>query len=389
MAIDLQTYGLKTDPFTLQPTSIVKNWAGRLLERRLLTDIITTPLATDIGTSEFTVIHGEYGAGKSHAMRYFESMINDVDKECFNSVAIYVPTIKMDTKISFLRLYHEIIQLANMNRLIELAQIASERFTAATEDVKSQLTSEQHGIGPALSEEYLQNQVFDTIDPYDVPMLKLVLRLADNNSEAVAYLQGDGSPPADIGLSSRVNNDFAAAKTLGALLRVLTLSIRGQDPVCSAAYLFLDEVEVILDDRQTDLQQFFQGIRNLINELPYRFCLLMSFTADTALIEAVIPQSVLQRLTRQHYVEMSPLTPDDAKKFVCENLEFHRPDDFDNLNPFHPFTEESIELVLERVDQITPRHIFRMLNMVLIRSIRREGLIGGEEITADMADSII
>ena len=122
MEIDLRSYGLETDPFSLQPTSIVTHWAGRLPEKQLLTDIVTTPLATDIGTSEFSVIHGEYGAGKSHAMRYFESMINEVHKDEFRSVVIYVPTIKMGPKTTFLRLYEEIIQLANMNKLIALAK---------------------------------------------------------------------------------------------------------------------------------------------------------------------------------------------------------------------------------------------------------------------------
>ena len=138
----------------------------------------------------------------------------------------------------------------------------------------------------------------------------------------------------------------------------------------------LDEVEAILDDRQTDVLQFFQGIRNLVNELPYRFCLLMSFTADTALTEAVIPQSLLQRMTRQHYVELSPLSPDDAKDFVSEVLKQHRPEVFSKSNPFHPFTEESVELALERLAQITPRHLFRMLNGILIRAVRRQGLKG-------------
>ena len=389
MEIDLLSYGLNTDPFTLQPTSIVTNWAGRLPEKQLLTDIVTTPLATDIGTSEFSVIHGEYGAGKSHAMRYFESMINDVQKDRFRSVAIYVPTIKMGPKTTFLRLYEEIIQLANMNQLIALAKTVNERFVAATADVRRQLTGEREGMVEAISEEYLRQEVFRSIDQGDVPMLKLVLSLANEREEAIAYLQGSGRPPADIGLSSPVNNDFVAAKTLGGLLRVLTLSIKGQQPACLATYLFLDEVEAILDDRQTDVLQFFQGIRNLVNELPYHFCLLMSFSGETALIEAVIPQAVLQRMTRQYYVELSPLDPDDAKDFVKELLRQHRPEGFDLTNPFHPFTEESVELALERIAQITPRHLFRTLNVILIRAVRREGLRGGEEISAEIAESIL
>lgn len=389
MDIDLVSYGLKTDPFTLQPTSIVKHWAGRLVEKELLTDIIRTPLATDIGTSEFTIIHGDYGAGKSHSMRYFESKINNVEKQEFASIAIYVPTIKMGPKTTFLRLYQEIIQIVNMNQLVVLAETVRDRFISATGEVRDSLTKQQRGMDEAISEEYLKQEVFRAIDQTDIPMLKLMLSLADGNEEAKTYLQGAGKPPSDIGLSNRIDSDFAAAKTLGGLLRVLTLSIKDQPPACLAAYLFLDEVEAILDDRQTDVLQFFQGIRNLVNELPYRFCLLMSFSADTALTEAVIPQSLLQRMTRQHYVELSPLSPDDAKDFVSEVLKQHRPEVFSKSNPFHPFTEESVELALERLAQITPRHLFRMLNGILIRAVRRQGLKGGEEISADMAESIL
>ena len=389
MQPDLTSYGLKADPFTLQPTATVKHWAGRPKEKLLLTDIVTTPLATDIGTSEFTVVHGEYGSGKSHALRYFQSLISNVDGGRFNSIAIYVPTLKMGPKTTFLRLYEEIIQIANMNQLIDLAKTVNEKFLAAKDDVRKELTGDRQRMDRAISDEYLNAEVFQSIDASDVPMLKLMLSLAAERDDAIAYLQGTGRPPADIGLSSHVDNDFAAAKTLGGLLRVLTLSIKGQEPACLAAYLFLDEVEVILDDRQADVIQFFQGIRNLVNELPYRFCLLMSFSGETALIEAVMPQSILQRMTRRHYLELSPLTPDAAKIFVKDLLRQHRPDGFDHANPFHPFTEESIELALERIPQITPRHLFRTLNLVLIRAIRREDLKGGDEISAETAESIL
>ena len=390
MEIDLSTYGLVKDPFPLQPMSTVTNWAGRAAEKELLTDIIRTPLATDIGTSEFTVIHGEYGAGKSHSLRYFESMVNEFMKEDFESIAIYVPTVKMGQRTSFLRLYQEVIQIINTDRLVSLSRSVREGFTSAMNDVRNNLTREGQTIAAgAISEEYLEEQVFHAVDEIDRPMLRLVLDIAEEDEQAIGYLQGTDRPPPATGLAGRVDNDFAAAKTLGGLLRILTRSISGQRPACLAAYLFLDEVEAILDDRQQDLVQFFQGIRNLVNELPYNFCLLMSFSADTALMEAIIPQAILQRMTRGQYVELSPLTPDDAKDFVVELLNQHRPDGFVDTNPFHPFTEESIELALERLSQITPRHLFRMLNTVLIRAIRRENLVGGEEVSAEMAESIL
>lgn len=388
MSISLESYGLSSDPFPLHPTSSVTTWAGRVRERETLLDIVRTPLSTDIGTSEFTVIHGDYGAGKSHALRYLDFMVNEGRKDEFRSLAIYVPTIKMDSKTTFLRLYKEIVQIVDETRLIALAKKVQVSFNVAKNEIRESLVS-PGGVAEAIDDQYVDEKVLSTINDSDVPMLKLVLNIAEGNEQGLSYLRGTAQPPTGLGLTGRVDSDFAAAKTLGGLFRVLTLSINGQPPASLATYLFLDEVETILDDRQTELQQFFQGVRNLVNELPYNFCLLMSFTADTALIEAVIPQSVLQRMTRARYVEFPTLTPDDAREFVKELFKQYRPEGFHKDNPFHPFSVESIELALERVIQMTPRQLFRVLNGILMRSIQRHDLQGGDEISADMADEIL
>ena len=391
MPIDLRSYGLSVDPFILQPTLKVTTWAGRSWERDLLNDIVHTPLATDIGTSEFTVVHGDYGAGKSHALRYFNHLINEVDSAEFRSLAVYVPTIKMDSRTTFIRLYREIIEIIGERRLKSLADDLWKRFVSAKDAVRQDVVpaNGESDLSEAISNTYLEREVLQSIPGPDLPMFQLLLSLAEGEESAISYLKGSGNAPVATGLSGRVNSDFDAAKTLGALFRVLTLSVNGQPPVCPATYLFLDEVESILDDRQTDLVQFFQGIRNLINELPYNFCLLMSFTADAAMVEAVLPRGILERMTRPGYVELASLTPDHAEDFIRGLFDQHRPEGFTHNNPYHPFSEESIELALERLAQITPRQLFRILNSVLVRAIQREGLQGGEEISADMADSIL
>ena len=387
MAVDLRAYGLKANPFPLQPGSTVTTWAGRPDERELLFDIVRTPLANDIGTSEFAVIHGDYGAGKSHSMRFFASLINNDTSDQFSSIAIYVPTIKMDQRTTSLRLYREVMQIVGDTRVRTLASTILSSFVRATDDFKKKLTKEQL-LADEGSDQNVRESVLHSIDQADVPMVQLMLSIAQGDDDALAYLRGSGKAMPALGFAQPVNSDFAASKTLGGFLRVLTLSIEGQEPACLATYLFLDEVESIMEDRPTDLQQFFQGIRNLVNELPYHFCLLMSFSADTALMEAIIPQAVLQRMTRP-YIELSTLEPDDAKDFIAELLRDHRPESFSCTNKFHPFTEESVELVLERIAQITPRQLFRMLNTILIRSIQREGLVGGQEISTGMAEDIL
>ena len=325
-------------PFPLTPGATVTQWAGRPDEKAILTDIVYTPRSTDIGSSEFAIIHGDYGNGKSHSMRYFQSLIRiDPEKE-FNSVAIYVPTTKMTQKVSFLRLYEEILGILGDQQIREIAAVIKSRFISARSLIAATLTTEQHVAGEG-QEANLEKRVFEQVEQVDQAMLRLMLRIASEDDTAIGYLRGSRNGIPEIGLPNPVNNDFVAAKTLGALFRVFTLSICGQPPARLATYLLLDEVESILDDRQTDLDQFFQGIRNLVNELPYNFCLLMSFSADTALLEAVIPQAILQRMTRNN-VELPALEPDDAKEFLVEVLRDNRPEGFGIENPFHPFAEE-------------------------------------------------
>jgi hypothetical protein len=111
-------------------------------------------------------------------------------------------------------------------------------------------------------------------------------------------------------------------------------------------------------------------------------------TADAALIEAVLPASILQRLTRK-YIELSDLLPEDAKEFLKQHLSDLRVQGFAVPQPFHPFSEAAIDLVIERTVGLTPRSMFRSLRAVLERAIRRHDLKAGEEIDAALAQEIL
>lgn len=385
---NMQGYGLTKNPFPLEPTSSVVNWAGMDREKNLLQDIVSSPLSTDIGASEFVIIHGEYGTGKSHALRYFSTLINNDDKDRFNAIVAYMPTVKLDARISFVRLYKEIIGSIGIDRLTAKAQIISNSFDAEKDEVKSRLTMEELRER-AGEEQQLSERVLQSVEDADRAMLKLMLLLANRNDDAARYLMGESVHlPENIGLTGPVNSDYMASKTLGSLFRVLNLRIGEQQSACNATYLFLDEVESALEDRQADLQQFFQSIRELVNELPYNFCLLLAFSADAALLEAVLPRAVLERMTRG-YLELRSLTVDEAKDFIGSQLQQHRPDGFVNPNRFHPFMEETVEVCLEHIVEMTPRRLFRTLYNVLVRAIRKEDLIPGQEITAEVAQSIL
>jgi len=80
---------------------------------------------------------------------------------------------------------------------------------------------------------------------------------------------------------------------------------------------------------------------------------------------------------------------DEAKEFLRSQFANFRPTGFKNKNPYHPFEEATIELVLEQIVEMNPQKIFRKLRIILERAVRRYGLKPGQEIAPDLAEEIL
>jgi hypothetical protein len=186
----------------------------------------------------------------------------------------------------------------------------------------------------------------------------------------------------------KIDSDFMAAKILSDLFRVLTSDLKPKLPIIESVYLFIDEGEILVDAKATESDLVFSGLRELINGLPYRFCLIVSFSAATALIEAIMPNHLLKRLTRQ-YFEIPMLTDEEAVSFLETQINFSRPPGSEYDGTYYPFTEDSIRCIVENQTTLTPRALFIDCKRVLERALRRHDLQPGEAITREIADRIL
>jgi hypothetical protein len=385
--IELIKYGFKSDPFPLVPEASVTHWAGREEIKREVVDVIESVRVIDVGTSEFAILHGEYGAGKSHALRYLATTINELRKQDFRSRAIYLPTIRIDQKVSFLGLYKTIVEQLGNDFIEALATQVRSGIDKAEQHLKDSLPKDEI-IALMAKPDALRLRAIEGIAKEDRPMVRLLDELAKGTKDVARHLRGENKHFPDWGISSPIDTDFAAVRALGALLRVMTIQINNQEPPCLGAYIFLDECEAITEMKVAESGPLLNSIRELVNQVPYNFCLLLGFSAEAALIEAVVPQAILQRLSRP-YIEFPPLQADEAKTFLIKHFLAYRPDGFALSNPYHPFAEATIELVLEQITEMTPRNIFRKLRTVLERAIRRFDLKPGEEISPGLAEQIL
>ena len=112
----LSEFGLKRDPFTIVPDGTVNNWAGRKGLKEELMDIMRGVRSTDMGSSEFIVLYGELGSGKSHALRFLKTQIEENSND-FKSLAIYVERPRVAAKLNFLELYKYIMAEIGMDEV--------------------------------------------------------------------------------------------------------------------------------------------------------------------------------------------------------------------------------------------------------------------------------
>lgn len=349
-------FGLKEDPFVLWPRDKVEDWAGMPKTKMALEDVVRSVRPDDIGSSEFAVILGEYGAGKSHAMRYFTNQINK-DNKSNDSLAIYMSQT-VTRPIGFSNLYLRIIEHLEdepMHRICDSIE-------KSVGDCKEKISKEK-------------DFSLDT----DQTIKAVVSNKRDRNMIKHIYEQSRIPEP------NRDNHE--AASQLASLIHVMTMPIGDNEPPFKSVYLFLDEVEEILEEKHASQVQLFSALRTLINDINENFALVLSFTLQMAVLEAAVPDALKERLTRSP-IECEKLDSEQAKEFVRELIEQRR-DGNQTHPPFYPFSEDAIDIIFERETTLNPRRILSAMQRIFKRAVHHEGLQPGEDISREMAEEIL
>ena len=378
--VDLVGYGFKEHPFPMLPSGKVTNWAGMVDVRMKLEDVVGSVLTSDSGLSEFVIVHGSYGAGKTHALKYLATMINEVEKDRYRSQAIYVPKIKQGPKISFLEIYRCVIQTLGEHFLRDLAHQIN--ASVEKEVLERGLGSGKDGL------ENMKARVTAELPSDAQPMVQLLMSVQKGEDRGLRFLIEGKQAASEVGYAQPINNDYLAVQVLSDLFRTMTLPIGSSEPSYRGVHLFVDEVEDILEAKSAEQLDLWSSIRELVNRLPANFALILSFSADAALLEAMMPMGIAERTTRPN-IELQALDIDEAKEFVAKQLADFRPDGYEPPQAYHPFTEEAVSYLLEQTVVLVPRRIFRGLRQTLDRAIKREGLQPGEEINADMMTEVM
>lgn len=375
-------------PFKLLPSEKVTAWAGYHEIRQNLLEIIESPRADRVGLYEFAIIHGELGAGKSHALRYLRYLITDKQKDEFKSIVCYVERLRVEANTDFLALYRAIMRLIkdDLKKVGEIiCQISikevDKAWEAASADVKKLMKKD------TFRDKTLPT-VYSKLSPSYPALPCLLTAIYEGDELASAILLGSKAKITEVhkyGLDNCIDTEYEALRCLSGLVNLCTKTDKEVPdlPVFKCFYLFIDEVEKLRDFPTKNVQSINQGIRDLVNGCPEHFCLLLGASSPAEEVEAYMEDDVMTRLSRE-LIEIPELDVDQAVNFIKEVIQQYRQLDA-NVPAAYPFTEDALKEIALQSTRRTPRNLFRgcqtvLRKAILVGSLGKKGIIDSDEV---------
>lgn len=337
---------LTNNPFRTSPASEVDPrkgiWIGFDKEKIQLTKLLIRSRSDQVGNINFGLVYGSYGNGKSHSLLWSQYYIMQKEKDDFNSLVYYIPTLKKDKGLmSFSAAFIEdIVAKSNIiNDIMFYKQFLDELIIEY---------KQAKGMGPQISFETVLQEILPSIELFN--LAKEILK-CDDASKIKFLLTPKG--------------DYAAFLLFARLTNLFVFEFKlplGSHRFKKAVYLFIDELDLLAECSAKEAREINDLIRHLYDACPDCFCMILAFTATSAELGRLFTEYVLDRVSKQ--IVLDYLQPDEAKIFVKEILDTARIDKTKNTG-YYPFTEEAVQTIIGQIVSITPRKIVNMMQQVI------------------------
>lgn len=338
MNSDLVHLGLSSWPFSIVvDTQAAPIWADRHSLRRDI-DQRLRRIAT-IGHSSIQVVWADYGAGKSHTLRYIQHSLLSVPGS--QSVAAFT----------------------------ELPPAAQGFLDIARAGLADVPTDTLHQIGTSLLS--FKSPPARTSGAKDLRRALQILVSGDSDGTALVeqWLQLEPGLPAlrslkAFGLSSRIEDETRAIEVLGELARIVATSSRG-----GMFVWLLDECQRLADIPPRKREIVYRSLVTLFNACPRSLHLILSFSVvQQAAATALLPADLMSRAASFPTLSLPYLNRDEAVLFTKELLAAH-------LMPGKTITDLISQSAIDTVvadanlksdGQLTPRRIMQALEHVFL-----------------------
>lgn len=342
---------LNGNPFRIHPNDDddprAKIWVGYENQKKQLQKIVDRVRADKVGLTNFVLLYGPFGAGKSHALLWIRNLVKSDNA----GIAYFMPTLKKEKgKLSFSAALAE--DLIERGSLVQDLDNFKNFFETRILEVKSGLGI--HGNEEAIDHLIRSHELADFVKRlcacHNEGQIKSLLN-AQNLSDYQAVM-----------LFSKIVNLFVQSfKTPASDLRFK-----------QAIYLLIDELDDLQRQPPKETLETNDMLRHLYDACPNSLGLIGALAAELTTIANSFTDYVLSRVTRQ--IQFDLLDRENAVQFIKDilNVQPNRLGNDPAKSGFFPFQEEAVDTIVSQLRTITPRKIVNVMQNV-IEELRLEG----------------
>lgn len=339
-----------TPNFAADPRARI--WAGYQNQRKQLAKYLKRSLSDQVGNANFLMLYGDYGTGKSHALLWAQHSILQEEKQTFNAVCYFVPTLRKDKgNLTFAGAFLD--DLVAKSTLVADAQ---EFHHFLAECITTYRAANE------VSGDIVQEKVIEQL----IPAVEL-------SNFANEFYRCEGLDDIRALLAPRGLSDYRAMVIFTRLVNLFVHEMKISDTEVrrfrKAAYLFIDELDDLERASVKEAREVNDMLRHLYDGCPNCFCMVIAISAEVSQLPVYFFDYILGRIRRQ--IELVALDKDDAVRFVREILDDNRVQPEGECD-FFPFERAAIETIASQLTEITPRKMVNTMQQV-IEEVRLAG----------------
>ena len=371
--VDWKLAGLQENPFTISPPTDPDQaiWAGLDVIRDEFEGVFKEAKVS--APTQVVLCRGDFGGGKTHASIFFNSKKNIPDTSpSVRDIEIYRVQTPTGTKDPARDFYLDIMEQIGLEKIGEKVNKTVE---SVGRDVFKQTLRQKMVSGDFVNA---------LLELGNSPLYPTHNRLLS------PYFLGNCSNTElrKLGLNRNIEKTQDYFRVLAGVFQCfIGLSESNDVAEHNRFCLWIDEMENFIYFTPPQYRPFGQGLRELVDRLPYFFTLFMNFTLTAPEgyeeIELILGGYLTDRITQDIFFnEMK--NQEEMLQYVSDVLSHYRTQE-NPKTPYSPFTEDALGTLRTNLQRRTPRDINKRCHDALMKAFEK-GIFekGGESaITLD------
>lgn len=357
--IDWNITGLRENPFTINPPTDPNQviWAGMDVLKDEFDGVFQE--AKGSAPTQVVLCRGPIGGGKTHASLFFSSEKN-IPKTSPSVQNIEVLRVQTPTEVGnpAKDFYLDVIEQIGLERIGETVNKIVKSLGA---DVFKQTLHQTMVSGDFV------NALLGLGDPLFNPDIKPLLSAYFLDKCTTSELRR-------LNLSRNIEKTQDYFRVLAGVFQCFIGLSKSNDIVEHNRFcLWIDEMENFVYFTPPQYRPFGQGLRELVDRLPYFFTLFMNFTLTSPEeyeeIELILGGFLTDRITR--HISFDEVK--DQKKmlqYVSEVLCHYRTKE-KSKTTYSPFAEDALRALMTNLQRRTPRNMNKRCHNALMRAFEK------------------